>query len=198
MKKLAVLLVVLLLALGATVTGVSREMTASADSGAATLSYIIFPAGTLPVLPPNIAMAENGDTIEVSGAGTITLHPKSATGGGSLVHRAPDGTIVGTGTWEATKLLSYKSFGPVTPEQIAELASLGIELPEGSEGGRALIAVRVIPDDPSLGEFEGTLTVVCHLGDKIPASAEEGVKLNVHDVLNFNKIVSGAMLFIRD
>ncbi len=190
---------VVLLALGAIVGGVTGEMTASADSGAATLSYIIVPAGAIPGLPPNIAMAANGDTVEVSGEGTITLHPKSATGGGSLVHRAPDGTIIGTGTWEAAELLSYKSFGPATPEQIAEIAeSLGIVLPEGAEGGRALIAVRLVPDDPALGEFEGTLTVVCLLGDKIPGGAKEGVRLNVHDVLNFNKIVSGGTLFVRE
>lgn len=46
---------------------------------------------------PTVATAANGDTIELAGEGTFTKHPKSLTGGGTFVHKDPDGNVVAAG-----------------------------------------------------------------------------------------------------
>lgn len=37
---------------------------------------------------PDVAMAPNGDTVEITGSGTFTIHPDSVTGGGAAPWRA--------------------------------------------------------------------------------------------------------------
>lgn len=147
----------------------------------ATLQYFV---GT-PDSSPSIAKAGNGETIETTGTGAISLHPKWAIGGGTFVHRDASGNILESGTWEAVKLLSYQSFGPASP-------SLG--LPPGSEGGRALIRIRLLVDGTPL--HEATLWVTCKLGNP-PRNSFEGIRLAIQDGVNFNKEVSGGTLFIR-
>ncbi len=52
------------------------------------------------------------------------------------------------------------------------------------------------PEGTSL-QFPATLWIDCLIGDKIPPSAEEGIRLNVNDLINFNKTVhSGFTVFI--
>lgn len=159
---------------------------ASADSGSATLTYIILEEGALfPGSPGAVAIADNGDTIEIAGGGTLTIHPKSVTGGGTFAHTVP-GVGTFTGTWTAMELLSYTSYGPADP-------SFG--LPAGSEGGRAVIRVHLVADFAPI-EADAILQVDCLLGSP-PAGAIEGVRLAIQDLLNFNKEVSGLTLFIR-
>ena len=62
---------------------------------------------------PDVAMACNGDTIEIAGFGTLSVHPKSVTGSRSLSTTSLGGS--GGGTWEAIELLSFKSHGPNVP-----------------------------------------------------------------------------------
>lgn len=161
----------------------------SADSGAATIHFKI---GTdflaPPAFPPNISRAANGDTVEITGDGTFTLHPKSVTGSGTFAHKNAAGDVLATGTWEAKQLLSYHSYGPADP-------SLG--LPEGFEGGRAHILVHLSPNGDGPG-LDAVMMVDCALGTHIPGGAIEGARLAVKGALNFNKIQSGATIFIRD
>jgi len=59
------------------------------------------------------AMAETADrkTIEISGAGTLSLARKSATAAGSFAERTATGQIVSTGVWTATELVSFQPYG---------------------------------------------------------------------------------------
>lgn len=142
--------------------------------------------GTVAGLPdvhvegPAVAKAANGDTIEITGTGTLSVHPKSVTGGGAFTHKKADGTVVASGTWAATKLLSFKSYGSGSLQGI----------PPQNEGGLALLRVHLSPG------FDAVLQVDCLLG-KPPAGAREGVRLAVRGALNFNKEVSGETLFVR-
>ncbi len=135
-----------------------------------------------------VSEASNGDTVELKGGGTFTIGPKTITGDGTVIHRDKDGNIIGTGKWVATKLIGFKSYGSGTPQG----------LPENFEGGRALI--KIIIDLDSVGEsFEGTLTITCTIGDKIPKKAEEGIRLAIRDIpINFNKEIGGGTLFIKN
>ena len=84
-----------------------------------------------------------------------------------------------SGTWTAAELISFVSYG-----------SAGPSFPPGFEGGKAVILVHT-----SVG-FDAILTVICAFGSP-PAGQHEGIHLNVQDVINFNKQVSGFTLFIQ-
>ncbi len=63
---------------------------------------------------PNIpsAVATNGDQIDIglnTAFGQFAFHPKTVSGGGNFTITSAGGQY--TGTWEATKLISFKSFG---------------------------------------------------------------------------------------
>ena len=160
---------------------------AAADSGSATFAYW---AGTgficgLPVPNPcpDVARAENGDTVSINGTGTISIHPKSATGSGAFTHTFTGGSV--SGTWVATELLSFVDYGSGT-------GAFGPPL----HAGNALIRV-----DLSVGGtvvHTGILEVTCRLpgaGGPSEMAKEEGVRLNVQGGVNFNERVSGITVF---
>ena len=133
---------------------------------------------------PNLATASNGDTIEIAGEGTLSVHPKSVTGSGSFKHIFAAGGFV-SGTWEATQLLSFKSYGP----------NVNAGLPPEFEAGRATISVQLFVGGNQVGS--GILQVGCLLGGpKEPGGLFEGVKLSLQGGPNFNKVDPTSTLFI--
>ena len=131
---------------------------------------------------PNVATASNGDTIQIAGEGTLSVHPKSVAGNGTFTHNFAGGGSV-SGTWTATQLLSFKSYGPVAG------------FPPNFEAGRATIRVQLFVGGDPVGS--GILTVGCLLGGpKEPGGLFEGVKLSVQGGPNFNKAVATSTLFI--
>jgi hypothetical protein len=134
-----------------------------------------------------VAMADNGDTITVIGSGQFDAAAKTASGSGTFVHHqvASDNDI--TGTWTATSLVSYQSYG-----------CGGDGFPANFCGGLAKVNIVGTPDfDPSL-HIPSVLWIDCLIGSKVPAGASEGVRLLAKDVINFNQTVeSGFTLFIQ-
>lgn len=162
---------------------------AAATHRTVTYDYLIGVAPLCDLAPgacPVLSVSRDGDTIELTGAGTFSIHPKSVTGGGTFVHKNAEGEVIGTGTWTATDLLFFRSYGSGAVQG----------LPEEFEGGTARIRVRLIPDGGGEG-FNGVLKVVCTLGDDIPSSAVEGIRLRVIGGENFSDEVSGFTLFVR-
>jgi hypothetical protein len=142
-------------------------------------------AFTPPLVPPDVAEAANGDRIILTGTGTLTLHPKSATGAGTFTHTTAVGTVLATGTFTATDLLSFESYGP-SPL-----------LPPFLNSGQALIRVALVPDG-STTSIDGILRVECVLpGSTFPGGKEEGINLLLPGLANFNHQVSGATVFVR-
>jgi hypothetical protein len=150
----------------------------------------------------SVARAANGDTIAVSGAGTFSLQTKGVSGEAELIeaafgsiprtftHRDAHGHVLAEGTWELSAVLSYRSFGPATDEQVAELG-----LPDGSEGGKLMVKVALLVSGAHV--HDGILTIVCELGQP-PKHSEEATLLLVQGTsLNFNDVVSGDNIFIR-
>jgi hypothetical protein len=76
----------------------------------------------------------------------------------------------------------------------------GGPVPPNFCGGRAAFVVHLVAhpaSNPSATvEADGVLELECTLGNP-PAGAREGFRLNVKDLLNFNKSVSGDTLFIK-
>ncbi len=131
---------------------------------------------------PDIAMADNGDTVAVTGQGTLSVFPSSVTGGGTFVHMAPDGSVRAMGTWTALHLMSFQSYGN----------SAG--LPSNFVGGKALILIQLSVGGTPV--HTAVLTIICQVGNP-PDGLHEGIKLAVQDTqFNFNKQVSGFTVFI--
>ena len=169
--SIILLLVLSILALG---PGVRR---ASPDSGSATFQYLAGGGaicGFFPGACPDIASADNGDTIEISGMGMLTIHPNSVGGAGTFKHKDPNGNLLESGTWTAQELISFVPYA---------LLSNNIS------GGEALIRVQL-----STGP-QAILTVTCAIGN--PRGKTEGSTLNIQDVINFNKHAGGITLFVK-
>jgi hypothetical protein len=155
-------------------------------------------AGTweLHVDVPNVAMAPNGDTLAITGAGVFSIHPKSVTVSGTFTHTvAGNGTF--TGTWTATDLLSFEFYG------CGSVPSIGLTLPPNFCGGVLKMRVVFMPVGTSL-TIPGIITVFCVIGEQAPPThdnptepGEEGVTAVIPGVANFNKIVSGMNRYVQ-
>ncbi len=179
MKRIA-LLAALVLALP-----VVGAVHATADSGSRNYQYLIGVDPLCSIEPtacPAISRASNGDTIEVTGSGTLSIHPKSVTGEGTFVHKDPSGTPRASGTWTALALRSFVSYGNEP------------DLPPELEGGSAVILVQLLVDGAPVAT--ATLKVDCEIGQPPPGHGE-GIRLAVRGVANFNKKVQGLTVFIR-
>lgn len=128
---------------------------------------------------PNIGEAPNGDHAEilVNQPFFFGVHPKSVSGSGTFTH----GSF--STTWTATELLSFQPYG-------CGLAPTGATLPANFCGGR--VEMRISIATPS-GPVDGILTVICLISDdgQLPAQAEEGIRLVIPGVINFNKSEGG-------
>jgi hypothetical protein len=152
--------------------------------GDAFLQDLGFPAGEQ-------AMAENGDVVTLVGSGSFSANGKSADGGGTFSHHvaASDATI--TGTWVATRTISFQFYGCGVAE--------GAPLPPDFCGGLLKLAVTATPDAFPDVHLSATLWINCVVGTNVPASVVEGVRLNVPRIIHFNKPVleSGANIYIQ-
>ena len=136
---------------------------------------------------PNVAMAPNGDTVAITGTGTFSVHPKSAAGGGSFTHTLAGGGTF-TGSYTVTGLVDFQPYGCGVV--------FGDPLPPDLCGGRLVFRVALVPDAHPTLSRGGLLTIYCLIGAP-PPSAEEGIRLVVPGVLNFNDVVTGENVYIK-
>jgi hypothetical protein len=166
---------------------------------------------------PAVARTSNGETIEISGAGTLGLAGKSVTAVGAFTEKTPTGAIVTTGVWTATGLVSFESYG-IAPRALLldypKLRTLGL-FPMGkgmmpgpmagpiaslmagpvASGGLAVIRIRLVPDTGS--PLDALLRVNCAKG-KVPADEpSDGVRLAITGGGPvFDEEVSGRTVFL--
>jgi hypothetical protein len=142
---------------------------------------------------PNIGVAANGDRISITGEGEFSVHPKSVEAEGAFTHTTATGTVVASGTWEATVLLEYQSYG------CGELFG-DPSLPDNFCGGVVKMRVTLMPAGTSL-HLRGILTVICVIGPNPPNSINgprgEGVTLDVPGIANFNHSAGGENIYIQ-
>lgn len=178
--------------LAASLLLVALAPTASAKSETANFDFLVASGplcGLDPLACPAIAAASNGETIEVTGSGAISVHPMSASGGGSFVHRDALGVMIAEGNWTVDGLISFHSYGSGAAQG----------LPEDFWGGQATLAVTFTVGTVNI---PGVLVVDCELG-KVPGGAAEGVTVlvtrspSVPHAVNFNESVSGLTVFIN-
>jgi len=174
----------ILFVLGLAAALVLVPTTAVADG--ATHSYVLV------MEEANFGVAPNGDQIAIEGEAEFSVNPKAADGSGTFTHRNAAGTVLATGTWEATGLLDYQSYGCGVV--------FGNPIPPDFCGGR--VAMRVMLTTP-IGQLPGILTVICVIGPNPPNSIisngdrSEGATLSVPGVINFNHTAGGDNVIIQ-
>lgn len=142
---------------------------------------------------PNLGTAANGDMVAITGDAEFAVNPKSAEGSGTFTHMASDGTVRGGGTWTATGLLDYQSYGCGVV--------LGTTIPPNFCGGK--VRLRVTLTTPA-GTLPATMTVICIIGPNPPNSAfgvdrrSEGAMLDIPGVINFNHTAGGDNVIIQE
>jgi hypothetical protein len=95
------------------------------------------------------------------------------------------------GTWDATGLIEYQSYGCGVV--------FGEPLPSPNLCGGA-VKMKVTLHTPN-GDLSGILTVICVIGDHAPGAVfgprTEGVTLDIPGVINFNHSIEGENVYIQ-
>ena len=138
-----------------------------------------------PSFSPDVARAENGDTLALAGTGNYNPGGP-VTGGGLFWHNDSSGAPVHFGTWSAVMVLSYEAFGNAVVNG----------LPRNFHGGVLVLSISITPTDVPGVVLGGTLTVTCVLGSDVPAGAEEGITADVPGVITFGESIHGNTLFV--
>jgi hypothetical protein len=175
----------ILFVLGLAAALVLAPTAAVADS--ATHSYVLV------MEEANLGVAPNGDQVAIEGEVDFSVNPKTLIdGSGTFTHMNAAGTVLGTGSWEATGLIDYQSYGCGVV--------FGNPIPANFCGGR--VEMRVMLNTPH-GELPGILTVICVIGPNPPNSItsngdrSEGATLSVPGVINFNHTAGGDNVIIQ-
>jgi len=144
--------------------------------------WLIGSGGTSPPVGPDITRdTANGRILEVVGHGTFVQgHPDSVTGGGTFVVTDAAAHVLAHGTWKATELDSFTSFGN------------GSGLPEDLEGGLARLEIRIHAAGTP-GTFPGRLQIHCAINN--PSSVEGVTASAAGD--SFTMPVFGETLFVN-
>jgi hypothetical protein len=144
------------------------------------------------IASPDVSAAPNGDTITINAKGTFRIDGHKASGGGTFVHKAANGTVLARGTFEVERLTSFDPFGCGV--------AAGQPFPPDFCGGRAVMPVEIDGHAASGGkeEFDGVLTITCLVGDRVPPGAQELDALKIPGVIDFNRPVSGENLFVKE
>ena len=154
---------------------------------------------------PAVVHSANGESYEMSGAGTLAPRSKSVTAAGTFTHKSTDGVVLETGVWAASELVSFDSYGIAPGALIGGGGAFGpprfgprrLPMFSGSmaAGGRAVLRIRLLPVS-GLAK-NATLQVNCALG-KVPDEHQvEGVRLALDGGgVEFDEEVSGRALFL--
>ena len=104
---------------------------------------------------PAVVKSAQGDSYEMSGAGTLAPRSKSVTAAGIFTHKSTDGVVLETGVWVASELVSFDSYG-IAPGALMregrafgppQLGPMRMRMFSGSmpAGGLAVFRVRLMP-----------------------------------------------------
>ena len=160
--------------LGASIIGLLLSQTSAlaSDANGNHDTYIWVVGATTPA---DTAVAPDGSTITMKGQGTLKAGPdNTATGGGT--YSLSSG---GSGSWMATGVLGFVSYGPAAPP-----------LPSILFGGETKLNIRL-----SNGAT-GVLTIFCVLGSP-PPSKEEGITVILGTGGQFTKPDGGNTVFVH-
>jgi len=154
---------------------------------------------------PAVVKSANGDSYEMSGAGTLAPQSKSATAAGTFTHKSTDGVVLETGVWVASELVSFDSYGIAPGALMREGRAFGppqfgpkrLPMFSGSmpAGGLAVLRIRLLP--VSGFAKTATLQVNCALGKVPDEHPTEGIRLAFEGGrVEFDEEISGRTMFL--
>jgi hypothetical protein len=155
---------------------------------------------------PAVVRSANGDSYEMTGAGTFDAQSKSVTATGTFAHKSSDGTVLETGVWIVNDLVKFSSYGMAPNALLHQERALGPTSfnpkhpPVSSSGsiptgGLALFHIRLLPIRGTAKS--ATLQVNCALGDPPRERQAEGVQLTFEgNAGEFSEEVSGRAMFL--
>jgi hypothetical protein len=156
---------------------------------------------------PATAKSNQGDSYEMTGAGTIEVQSKSVRAAGTYTHTSHSGNVLETGVWLAGELLSFNSYGAAPNVLLRQgWASSPALFPvkrwrwpvhpgPAPTGGLAVLRIRLLPlQGPSRN---AVLQVNCALGDVPRERSVEGIRLSIEgNASDFSEEGSGRVMFL--
>jgi len=154
---------------------------------------------------PAVAKSSNGDSYEISGAGTFDPQNKSVKVAGTFNHKSTNGNVLETGVWTANDLISFDSYGIARAAFMQRGPAFGRQqigskrLPMHSvylpTVGLAIFRILLTP--VSGATKKAVLQVNCALGDVPRERSVEGIRLTFErNVVEFSEEVSGRVMFL--
>jgi hypothetical protein len=154
---------------------------------------------------PAAVKSANGDSFEMSGAGTFDAQSKSVEAAGTFTHKSANGTVLETGVWIASEFVSFNSYG-IAPGAISKKGRtlgprpLGLNRPPMSSGpmptgGLAVFRIRLLPmsGQPRIS----VLQLNCALGVVPRERSVEGIRLTQEkNGTEFSEEVGGRVMFL--
>jgi hypothetical protein len=154
---------------------------------------------------PAVVKSANGDSYEMSGAGTFNTQSKSVTAAGTFTHRSSNGNVLETGMWIATDLVGFDSYG-IAPNALLQKGAVFHPLPFGPKrppipsgpmptGGLAVFRIRLLPVQGA--PTTAVLQANCALGNVSHERSLEGIRLSLEkNGTDFSLEVSGRVMFL--
>jgi hypothetical protein len=154
---------------------------------------------------PAVVSSANGDSYEMSGAGTFDAQSKSVTAAGTFTHKSSNGTVLETGVWVASQLISFDSYGIAPGALRQQGAALGpqpfgpkrlpMSLGSMPTGGLAVFRIHLLP--MSGASMTAVLQANCALGNVPRERSVEGIRLTFENTGGeFSQEVSGRVMFL--
>jgi hypothetical protein len=154
---------------------------------------------------PAVVKSANGESYEMTGAGTFMMQGKSVTAAGTFTHKSPDGLVLETGVWISKELVSFDLYGIAPGALMREGRAPGpprfgqmpmpMMLHSIPAGGLAVLRIDLVPTSGL--SRSATLQVNCPLG-KVPDDHQvEGIRLLFdHGSTQFDEEISGRAMFL--
>ena len=154
---------------------------------------------------PAVAKSANGDSYEISGAGTFDPQNKSVKAAGTFNHKSTNGNLLETGVWTASDLISFDSYGIAPAAFMQRGPAFGgpqigykrLPMRPGPlpTGGLAIFRILLMPVSGTTKT--AVLQVNCALGDVPRERSVEGIRISLErSDSEFSEEVGGRVMFL--
>ena len=154
---------------------------------------------------PAGAKSVNGDTYEITGAGTFNAQSKSVSAAGTFTHKIPNGTVVEAGVWTSNQLISFDSYGAAANALRQRGIAAGVpgfrhnpspmSVSPVPVGGLAVFHIRLLP--ASGMPMSAVLQVNCAFAEAPRDRSADGIRLKLErNPAEFSEELGGSVMFL--